>query len=967
MKKLLNPLSGSISGIHLFCISIYAIFITCFFLHEGSKIVSFELTDLSSVYYSEGTSYGVDIGLRVKWMYRFLIFSAVLFVGIFIILKRVFKNSSKDLIRYDDLLIFSAAGIILCIMRVFGTDSTHVLSSLFFLFVLKLVLVIFRDKFKIPKLLLHPGIFNLSISFSFLLLFGIVFLFGTSDLVHKNYSTILFIGTILFLSYYVLCVQRFKISSAKATSILLPLTTIPLLAVLSVEYFFYKKLVLSQTGDHFRYFIILFFISTLVITALLFFYRKKRIPSLSLYKRFIVPSLLIAYVVITAYEPVIENIPDMFEPANVLNSSLRVFEFGQIPILDFMSSHMLSEQWFTYVYSFIFGFHNDLSSLTYGFLTSLIFVYVQYILLKHLFKKSSYAIAFIFLFPLVNELFHPSVIIAVLPLFLTKDLFEGPSPWKLFKILLACCLIMAWRIDTGVVAIFGTIIFLPLMYFIYPEKIPFKVILKGKSYFILFGLLIFGITCILRGPKKIVHSLQMFYHYVGGSQSHGHQHIFQSEAHQFYLHHIIYPLLAVAFCLWAIYLLRTKYHSVIFKDGFFLTTSLFLFILYMIHLQRGLVRHGYAENTDDAILSVFPMAIAFLITFWLAKELPVQRFTMFFGSSFGIYVLIKYFPIQMGKIPIENGITGKRFYNIENPFDGTKLAGRVIADPAFADDNYTGLKKFMDEHLTKDQTFLDISNTSMLYYYCKRRIPGYFNQNMENTIDDHLHFELLKELDPKKVPMIIFSSYPKNVNDAMDNIPNVMRHYILAEYAYAHYKPIGYINHKNIWVTPQLANNIKEILPLDPSTFKAHTYDYKLMAEYLGYYYTKKNTSDLMSMFSQKAETFATYENTYMIKPPAKLCAQPHCFLKITFKQKDQEIKPYTIQVDLLNHYPQVLGSFTFARRDKVSNVYMLRLSNHYLWHLNRVSLIRLPKDPDILSIELLTDNRPEYKTTNSH
>ena len=131
----------------------------------------------------------------------------------------------------------------------------------------------------------------------------------------------------------------------------------------------------------------------------------------------VIPSLLMCCVVITSYEPILDHNPDMFEPANILNSVQRVFEFGQIPALDFMSSHMISEQWYGYVYSAIFGFHNDQSSLCYGFLNSIIFIYILYHFLFQLFKRETYALAFIFFFPFVSEVFFTTALVALIPLF----------------------------------------------------------------------------------------------------------------------------------------------------------------------------------------------------------------------------------------------------------------------------------------------------------------------------------------------------------------------------------------------------------------------------------------------------------------------------------------------------------------------------------------------------------------------
>jgi hypothetical protein len=953
MKKTIDAFRN-LTGSDLFCLSVYSLFISFFLIHEASKIVGFDLVDPSSLFISEATAWGVDVSARVKWMYRFLIACSVLIVLFFCLLKRAFRNSNERSVKHEDLLLLSISGSILCVMRIFGTDSTHVLSSLFFLFAFKLILVVLSEnKVRVPKYLLQDGVLNLSASFGFLLMFATVFLFGTSNVVHKNYSTIFILATLIILGYYYLMHITYT-SPRKATSFLLPLVAIPIVALISVELFFYKKLVSHRIINYQESFVYLFIFSIAAVLTLVFLTRKKRNSSSIQYKRYILPSLLVCNVIICSYEPVIDHNPDLFEPANILLSIQRVFEFHQIPVLDFMSSHMASEQWYGYVYSFIFGFDHGQSALAYGFLNSFIFIYVLYKFLVQVFKRETYALVFIFFFPFVSEVFFTTALVALLPLFQIQRLFEQTSPKRVFILILTCVGLILWRIDTGVIALFGTLVFLPILYFVYPKKIPLNIIGKGLTYFLAFGAVAFGIACILRGPQKLVDSLQHFYHYTAGSQGHGHKSLLTADVHQFYLYHILYPLVAVIMCLYIIYLLKTKYKDEIFSKAFVLVASLFTFILYIVHLQRGLVRHGFAELNDDYIISVFHISVALFIAFQLSQTSSIQRYGTFYVSTFLLFLMIKYFPFQVTKIPLENGITGARFYNIERPFDDPTLNGRVRMDTTFAKGNYAELNVFMNKHLDKDQTFYDFSNTSMLYYYCNRKMPSYFNQIPISDIDEFLQSKTVKQLDPEKVPIVIYSSCPKNANDAFDLIPNVMRHSTIAEYIYKNYMPLGVMDHKTLWATPKMIHKINNLLHPDPDTYVPQTYDYKFAAEYIGKYYSGTHADELEVAY--QAPMAETVPNTDMLTfdLPEGLKRPTHAFLSLNFSQKEHDIKPYTIVVELLNERKDIVGTFTFERRDKFSSTYMLRLSNHYLWHIQKVSAIRMTNDKDLVSFEIL-------------
>ncbi len=938
---------------------LYALFITAFIIHEASNAVSFDLLGLKQIFICEATAHGVDVSSRVSWMYRLLIFTTLIFVLTNSGLKYLFTKTGLYHVKQDDLFLLAISGTVLCVMKIFGTDSTHLLSSLFFLFVLKLLLLILlNNRIHSHKKFLHPGIFSLSMSFSFLLLFLVVFCFGTSSFIYKNYSTVFVLGTCLFMTYYYFttCLKNWRIKTA--TLLILPLTLIPLLALLSVEIYFAK---LNSSDPYTSYHTVFWAILALTValmSIIIFILKNKVHNTRTLNNILIIPSLLFAYVILTAYEPVTETVPDMFEPANILSSIMRVFEHGQIPFLDFMSSHMLSEQWFGYIYTAIFGFHNDLGPLTYGFLNSFVFIALQFILLRFLFKNEMAALTFIFFFPFLNEVLYATILPATLPLVLLYNLYRSPSAAKVAGLLFTITFLLIWRIDTGVVAIMGNAIFIPLIMFLNSQKIPFKILSKGFMWFL--SIIVFVLLCsmILRSPSHIFENLQLFYHYISGSQAHGHKNIYDPNVHQFYLHHLLMPLLALSICIYSLYTLKSRHSHSLFTDGKLLLSALYILVLYLVHLQRGLVRHGYPEFNDDYITSVFYLGVGLFLSYMFGKGSQRLTYAVFYLSAFLLFIFIKYFSFQITKLPLEQGFTGNRFYNKTNALSLPNIKNRVLVDSSFANNNYTHLKRFMDRYLTKDQTFLDFSNTSMLYYYCNRRIPGYYNQNLQNTIDDYQQLQLLKDVSPQNAPIVVFSGYPPGPNDNMDLIPNIMRYYIIAEYIYQKYIPFGVIDNKSIWLTPQLAALVKDAADTQINYLEPKQYDYHLNAEYIGEFYTNKKNLDLEQVFVAKKNELTKVNGQYVIRIDSSLTQLTHCYLSIEYKKADHTIEPYPVNISLKNDSLETMGSFTFQRRDKTSNRYFLRLSNHYLWHLGKITELHIPADEEIITLELLKDKR---------
>lgn len=939
---------------------LYSVFISFFLLVEFSKTVNFNLTTFSTLYIGEATAYGVDVGLRIKWMYRLLFTASFLFFTFFYFLKLIFRNIKPALIKKEELVLMSVSGIVLSVMQVFGTDSTHLLSAIFYLFFLKLLLVVLENYFPVKlKLANASGIFSLSVSFSFLLLFAFIILSGNSGIVYKNYSTILIIGTVLMLLYYYIMLVLFNKSIRKITGFLLPLSSIPFLLFFSIEAYFYLKLKHHSIIDYKGLFYLLFIVFTFAIYVCLVFLKKKSFPNKRISYRYIIPSLLFAYVFLTKYYPVVENVPDLFEPSNLANGLMKVFEFGQIPVVDFMSSHMLSEQWFGYIYSALFGFKSDLSFLSYSFFNDLIYVVIIYYIIYKTFNKSVFALVFIFLFPLVHQVFFHAVIIGIVPLFFMKQFITKNSTINTFAILMLMSFMLIWRIDTGVVAIIATTFCAAILFYVSPLKLPIKTLFRGLLLYTgAIGVLV-GAACLLRSPEIIVNRIQNAIHYIVGSQAHGYKSLVYY-THQFYIYHIILPLIAMFVLFYAIHLLNKKHKESLFTKGYVLVVAIFLFLMFFGNIQRGLVRHGFAELNEEFLISVFHAAVAMFITYQFNNKNKLKKFTVFYSVTFVLFIGLKYFSFQIPKIQLEEAFTSNRFSDKELSFNNKVMVGRVKTDSLFAKINYADFKSFLDNHLTKEQTFLDFSNTPMLYYYCNRKSPGYFNQNLQNSIDDYLQLQLLKEVDTNKSPIIVFSSYPPSINDAMDNIPNVMRHYLVAEYIFKNYQPICVLNNKSIWGIPTLVNTSDSIFTKDTLCLQPKSYNYKLIAEYIGYHFTTNKPKDVTTLFSISAKKLDTTNNSFVLPVPNNILQNHHCFLAIEFnKAKIKE--PYSLNVQLIDTCGKYCGSFSFERSDRVSNRYFLRLSNHYLWHIKNISKIQVSFDADIKSFEFIKDNRIEH------
>ncbi len=231
------------------------------------------------------------------------------------------------------------------------------------------------------------------------------------------------------------------------------------------------------------------------------------------------PAVLTAFVLLAFYTPILQKQTETFEVANPANAVMNLFRFGEWPILDFMSSHLLSEQWYGFLYAALFGFNGQLDFLVYGFLNMLLFYVVLYWFLNRLFDRPLLSVYFILLFPYVYEVFYFSIFLALLPLFLSRRLIEKPSPRAFLQLFLLLLTMLLWKMDTGVAGLMASLVYFPLLWLAAKQKFPWIAFLKAACYFTIIVLAGVLIAVWLRSPDIIFNHFLTALHYFTASQA----------------------------------------------------------------------------------------------------------------------------------------------------------------------------------------------------------------------------------------------------------------------------------------------------------------------------------------------------------------------------------------------------------------------------------------------------------------
>lgn len=289
--------------------------------------------------------------------------------------------------------------------------------------------------------------------------------------------------------------------------------------------------------------------------------------------------------------------------------------------------------------------------------------------------------------------------------------------------------------------------------------------------------------------------------------------------------------------------------------------------------------------------------------------------------------------------------------NIDHHYENPTLQGRIIPETEYANDTYVEFKKFLDKNLKKEQSFLDFSNSPMLYFYCNRNVPSYFCQSLQNTVDDYLQLDMLKRSGRENIPVAVYSNYPPNWFDATDGVPNIMRQYLVAEYIYKNYHPFGIINNKSIW-TANNSNFTWGINRQDTICLQPHTFEYKKAAYYINRYYDAHHFN-LLTKIDEQHNLNKDGDSSFVINEDVSRLHHVYARIIMSGQQDENEINV------TLNDSTSLIGSFTFQTTSGDS-AYMLRLSNHYLWHIRQAKYLTTKKQSNIHieKVEFYNDTR---------
>jgi hypothetical protein len=915
-----------------FFISLFAsLLILKLFLNE----YNFSIGDFTQIIPSSASFNNFDIGTRVSLFYlssALFLFCFILFAGISYLLH---KYLIKDLSLTEPWFFLSLTGIVILLFNLMDSANPFSFKLLLCLFPALLIYQLY-SKFinKIPyDNYLFVWLVLLSISIS---IFSreLYFLGGGKQAgLFLDAFGISFTGLLIIIF---LLSRLLNIPIKKLVFISLPFFLSPLISVVSDEaYLIYNNHNLLLFKDEW------FFISIFALSYLLYGYIYYKFSNNSWtiegsMRRFVIPFSLLGILFFINYRPFIDQPTDLFELANPANGLMRIFVFHEWPFAEFINSHLLSELLFPVVYTLLNGYSGGAEFLLYNFIQLSLMVFIAWFFISRIFTKPLLSFGIILLIPTIEMAFPGYHAWALLTIFIIYHLVRNYSFKRLLFLISFNIFLLFWKVEIGLSSAIATSVIL-LWYYIgnYRKKLIFE-LLKAIVIICAIFILIAIYFIFIKKVELISHFFQAKA-YFGAAQEHGFSILSFGKNKFYYFHYFIFPLMVLVLLISMLF--RTAFKPD--KEKLLLFLSLFfLTIYYLINAQRGLVRHSLTQNSDGYISSFLFMILPLYAYYFL----PQGRKAMILCLVFFVFL------IQNFKVPEINGQKsiienlGKSFIKKDPLVKFEKKVNRVIGSENFEQNEISGLRKLIDNNFNDGATFLDFSNSPMLYYYTQREVPSYFCQYMQNTITPYLQEKNIEKLQKMNVPLVVFSNIPETFFDHTDDVPNIIRYEHIRNYIYKNYSPLGKINNHYIWVKTDVK----------PDTIGVYIEDFSppISIQNLKLYPNLKAKEINILADTIVIQEFPVEDSKIIFNIPKKVNRwQNYLLLKVENKSSSEKTIMITYSTNGENK-----AIYTFDIKSGIDN-YLLELSSVYAWLINdqgSLEVIGRDNNLQIKSIQLI-------------
>lgn len=496
-------------------------------------------------------------------------------------------------------------------------------------------------------------------------------------------------------------------------------------------------------------------------------------------KRFSYPLLIIG-VALLAFQPGMTVTPaaELLESSNSGCALYCLLNFGQLPIIENLDAHMLSNEIGRWIFFLANGSAFDAIWYEYGmfFLRYLLYYY----LLRELLGSESRAALITLLFPLALEsVFDRNATFGFLCILCALYALRCRS-WKSYVLFfISCVLVCFYRLDVGVSFAVGS----ALLLLLYSKGSLKKYFLSGIAV-ALITVFNWCILCHLKGVAPLPRALE-FFDIMASNIRWNHLLAGETGSLEYAFCYVLLPLGVMAASAAAFIKCRRNP-----DDRKPLFIALCLVLAYVLGFQRGVARHNLQEHMVSNVVSCSVLAISAAV--YVCKDRRLHAFVFPFAFLLLLTQLISGTYNLSGETAVTDACTTLLS---EEPYaEYTEIADRVLITDDFKN-QYAPLKDFFDEHLKPNQTFIDFSDSELLYALCNREKPFYLNQAPSNLNREYSQKCFIEEFSAYDCPYAITA----NPIGEFDAIPLFVTHYLPFEYLYENYAPVVQVGRWLIW------------------------------------------------------------------------------------------------------------------------------------------------------------------------
>ncbi|MFO7880504.1 MAG: hypothetical protein R6V52_10745 [Bacteroidales bacterium] len=663
--------------------------------------------------------------------------------------------------------------------------------------------------------------------------------------------------------------------------------------------------------------------------------RKSPASGYAALNRQFLPAFVLGIIVFSTYSIHTPLSNELFEIGNSSLAMMHIFQYGNFPVADFLSSHLLSDFFTPVLYTILNGYDAEFSFVAYDFIFKSAYLFIIFLLLLKITRNKWVALAGIIFFPFWQEVFWAvSSFPLLLSPFIIFYVYRKPVFRRWLWLFVFTLFLMAWKPDVAVIGLYGMVA--GIIIILIKKRHEFRIKTPLLAAGIVFGALLLMLTSlqvIFNLPVKegITKTLAF---YASSPQTRGLPVISHDTGRLFSMHHIVFPVIMTVIGIIA----ASRIGKMNNRNALILITLIVFVIFYLGNFQRGLTRHSFAEGVDG-FLSSFAF-ITMGLSVYLIKIKRPCRHIAFFGLTSFLVIMLSW-PDVPGASQVYQKFSKK--FNQEYLYTSTEKCQRTAFEEQFYRENIAGIKPLL-EHIPEDRTFYDFSNTPALYYITGKEPPVYFIHQLAAGTQS-LQEKELERLKSMDVPLIVYSHVPPDWWDNTDGIPNGLRFYKIAEYLYQQYEPWKIAGGYAVWKQKGYQGEYASHHPADsistaPRTFNLH---------YLPWVWA--NYDDAFADYPVKEKSIAEVYGPAM-KLPEDAEKKHGNYLLIEIHNPDRKV-----QKCKLEYYDDQAwqGSFAFMTTGKKEREkHLIRLSTQANWYHRDVQNLVLKKDENLKVIRMI-------------